>query len=190
MIDASSQKRFELTVTTQTITTFVKAYHFISQNPEKLLSQSRRPDAPYRIHNQTGHPISIWTDSAESNLDAVKLKDDEEIPWRFDDWRKVRETLSFESELGTIGVKVLESKWDSVSDISINREGESLHSLRPAQDYITHQLVCEVRLSADNVKHVYIRSSLAIDNRTDIPIEMLIVNAEGSHISQVFKIGM
>lgn len=91
-INFNSRKTLEVTVTTQTIAMLSNAVEMISGDSD-LLSKPPDANAPYRIKNQTGYTLQVWvdnTDNSEFSL-AKEIADGEEVPWRFDDWRKLRE---------------------------------------------------------------------------------------------------
>lgn len=188
-VGLTSQKRLELTITSEMIATFSKAAQFLSQDDDNVLAKPRGADAPYRMHNETGHPMSVWIEKKDnSEQGAIKIGDDEIVPWRFEDWRKVRETLSLEAEESTIGLKFDDTEWDSVQDVSVNSVGQRLYVLKPTKNKIPHRLLVDVSLSPDNVKHVTFRSTLLLANITEIPIEMVVVDQNDNHLSRVFKI--
>ena len=62
---------------------------------EQVLQKARGTYAPYRIRNQTGAPIFVWSDTDSSantkDIEAVKVLHDQIIDWRFDDWKTMRE---------------------------------------------------------------------------------------------------
>jgi len=82
----------ELTFSTQSIATASKAAQFLSQSDD-VLSKPRGAESPYRIRNQTGFPIHVWadTDNSASGTMAKRLEDGEEVPWRVEEWEKMRE---------------------------------------------------------------------------------------------------
>lgn len=71
--------------------------------------------------------------------------------------------------------------------MSVDREGEFNYALRPKLQKVAHRLVCDVKLK-DNVKIVTFRSSFKVENSTHLPMEMVIVDAEGKAIHEVYKI--
>lgn len=91
-IDLISRKTLEITVTSQTIALASKAAQFMQQD-EDMLTKPRGVDSPYRIRNQTGFALNVWaaSDSNEGQSMAIKLKDGEQSPWRFEEWEKMRE---------------------------------------------------------------------------------------------------
>lgn len=205
-IDLISRKTLEITVTSQTIALASKAAQFMQQD-EDMLTKPRGVDSPYRIRNQTGFALNVWaaSDSNEGQSMAIKLKDGEQAPWRFEEWEKMREVenqahiplraltnfmknLSPEGSSGIVGVKIEESGFESVTEIPVNREGETLYTLRPAKNGILHRLLCEVHLGADNIKYITFRSPLVVENNTQIPVELGVLDAEGQHIIRVYKV--
>lgn len=205
-IDLISRKTLEITVTSQTIALASKAAQFMQQD-EDMLTKPRGVDSPYRIRNQTGFALNVWaaSDSNEGQSMAIKLGDGEQAPWRFEEWEKMREVgrsghlplraltnfmknLSPEGSSGIVGVKIEESGFESVTEIPVNREGETLYTLRPAKNGILHRLLCEVHLGADNIKYITFRSPLVVENNTQIPVELGVLDAEGQHIIRVYKV--
>ncbi|KAH9220013.1 hypothetical protein DL95DRAFT_520355 [Leptodontidium sp. 2 PMI_412] len=187
-IDLSSKKALELTVTSATIALASKSAQFLTQE-EDVLSKPRGSEAPYKIRNYTGFDINVWADvPGNENPMAAKLEDGEEGPWRFEDWEKMRENLSPENNTGIVGVRLEGSGFDSVNKIAVNREGEYLYSLRPRKDQILHRLLVEITLGADNVKYITFRSPLLVENKTQIPVELGVFDAQEGHLLKIEKI--
>lgn len=187
-IDLSSKKALELTVTSATIALASKSAQFLTQE-EDVLSKPRGSEAPYKIRNYTGFDINVWVDvPGNENPMAAKLEDGEEGPWRFEDWEKMRENLSPENNTGIVGVRLEGSGFDSVNKIAVNREGEYLYSLRPRKDQILHRLLVEITLGADNVKYITFRSPLLVENKTQIPVELGVFDAQEGHLLKIEKI--
>ncbi|KAK2629859.1 hypothetical protein QTJ16_000679 [Diplocarpon rosae] len=187
-IDVTSRKVLDLTITSATIALASKSAQFLSQEDD-VLSKPRGTEAPYRIRNYTGFDINVWADvPGEDNPMAAKLEDGEEGPWRFEDWEKMRENLSPENNTGIVGVRLEGSGFDSINKIAVNREGEYLYSLRPRKDQILHRLLVEITLGADNVKYITFRSPLLVENKTQIPVEMGVFDAQEGHLLKIEKI--
>ncbi len=187
-IDFTSQKNLELTITSATIALASKSAQFLAED-EDVITKARGADAPYRIRNYTGFDINVWADiSGEGNQMAAKLGDGEEGPWRFEDWEKMRENLSPEANTGVIGVRLEGSGFDSVGKIPVNREGEYLYSLRPRKDQVLHRLMVEITLGTDNVKYITLRSPLLVENKTQIPVELGVFDAQEGHLLKIEKI--
>lgn len=187
-IDFTSQKMLEITVTSATIALASKSAQFLRQKDD-ILSKPRGEEAPYRIRNYTGFELNVWADipGEETHLSAT-LEDGEEAPWRFEDWEKMRENLSPENSSGVVGVRLDGSGFDPIKKISINREGETLYNLRPRKDQILHRLLVEVTLGTDNVKYITFRSPLLVENKTQIPVELGVFDAEEGHLLKIEKI--
>ncbi|KAK6330143.1 hypothetical protein TWF730_004642 [Orbilia blumenaviensis] len=188
-IELFSRKMMELTVTTQSIVLASKAAQFLSQSDE-VLTKPRGADAPYRIRNHTGYPIHVWADVEASSGTSMarRLEDGEESPWRFEEWEKMRENLNPEGGGGVVGVKLEDTPFESVTKIPVNREGEETYALRPRVNKTVHRLLCEVHLGTDNVKYITFRSPLLVENNTQIPIELGILDSGRTHIARIYKI--
>ncbi|KAK6342601.1 hypothetical protein TWF718_007998 [Orbilia javanica] len=188
-IELFSRKMMELTITTQSIVLASKAAQFLSQSDE-VLTKPRGADAPYRIRNHSGYPIHVWADFETSSGTSMarRLEDGEEAPWRFEEWEKMRENLNPEGGGGVVGVKLEDTPFESVTRIPVNREGEETYALRPRVNKIAHRLLCEVHLGTDNVKYITFRSPLLVENNTQIPIELGILDSGRTHIARIYKI--
>ena len=187
-IDLTSQRALEISVTSASIALASKSAQFLTQE-EDVLSKPRGADAPYRIRNYTGFDINVWADvSGEENQMAARLEDGEEAPWRFEDWEKMRENLTPDHNTGVVGIRLEGSGFDSINKIPVTREGESLYSLRPRKDQILHRLLVEVTLGTDNVKYITFRSPLLVENKTQIPVELGIFDAQEGHLLKIEKI--
>ncbi|RVD82950.1 uncharacterized protein DFL_007357 [Arthrobotrys flagrans] len=187
-IELFSRKMMELTITTQSIVLASKAAQFLSQSDE-VLTKPRGADAPYRIRNHSGYPIHVWADFETSSGTSMarRLEDGEEAPWRFEEWEKMRENLNPEGGGAVVGVKLEDTPFESVTKIPVNREGEETYALRPRVNKIVHRLLCEVHLGTDNVKYITFRSPLLVENNTQIPIELGILDSGPFYSSAVVR---
>ena len=187
-VELSSPRAMELTITSATIALGSKAAEFLSRDDD-VLSKPRGSEAPYRIRNYTGFDLHVWADTQDehSKVDA-RLSDGEEIPWRFEDWEKMRENLEPEHGVGIVGVKLEGSGFDIIKQIAVTREGEALYSLRPRKDQILHRLLVEVSLGLDNVKYITFRSPLLVENKTQIPVEIGVFDPEEGNLLKIEKI--
>ncbi|KAG8628535.1 hypothetical protein KVT40_004408 [Elsinoe batatas] len=187
-VELYSRKSMEITLTSASIALFSKSAQFLSGD-EDVLSKPRGMEAPFRVRNYTGFDLNIWAHSEKGDEgNAAKLTDGEEIPWRFEDPSTTRETLSPEGATGLVGVKLEDSGFDSIDRIPVNREGESLYNLRPRRDKVQHRLMVEVALGADNVKNIIFRSPLLVENNTQVPIEIGVLDTAEGHLSKIDKI--
>ncbi|TGZ78721.1 hypothetical protein EX30DRAFT_322121 [Ascodesmis nigricans] len=188
-IDFYSRKMMEVTITPQTLLLASKTAQFMSQDVD-MLTKPRGSEAPFRIQNQTGLPLHVWSARQGDLLNsvAIKLEDGQTAPWRFEEWEKMRENLSPEGNSGLVGVKLEDSDFDSIPEISVNREGEYIYTLKPSQNGVTHRLLCEVKLGTDNVKHITFRSPFLVENRSQIPVELGVLDSTGRNIIRIYKI--
>ena len=187
-IDLTSKRMLELTVTSATIALASKSAQFLTQDDD-VLSKPRGAEAPYRIRNYTGFEANVWADiPGEDNPMALKLEDGEEAPWRFEDWEKMRENLSPENDTGFVGIRLEGSGFDSINRIPVNREGESIYNLRPRKDEVLHRLLVDIKLGTDNVKYIIFRSPLLVENKTQIPVEIGVFDAQEGHLLKIEKI--
>ena len=187
-VELFSRKSLEVTLTTASIALLYKTFLILSEEDD-VLSKPRRSDAPYRLRNYTGFTMNVWAQTGDdSEGAAAKLDDGDEIPWRFEDPTKTRETLAPEGATGVLGMKLEGSGFDSVDKIPVSREGETLYSLTPRQDRVLHRFLVEVKLAADNVKYITFRSPLLMENNTQIPIELGVYSPEEGHLVKIEKI--
>lgn len=186
-VDVYSRKSMELTVTAATIALGSKSFDFLTSD-EDILSKPRGSDAPYRIRNHTGFALDVWAEGKEQEGFAAKLEDGEEQPWRFEDPMSTRETLSTDGATGMLGIRLQGSGFDTLTRVPVHREGEFLYNLKPKQDRVQHRVLVEVKLGADNIKNITIRSPLLVENNTQIPIELGMFSPEDGHLLKIDKI--
>lgn len=86
-----------------------------------------------------------------------------------------------------MGIKLEGTPYESIKEIPVNKEGETLYALRPPRENVLHRLLCEVHLGANNVKYITFRSPMLISNNTQIPIELGIRDRE-LKIIKIYKI--
>ncbi|KAF1991838.1 vacuolar protein sorting-associated protein 13 [Aulographum hederae CBS 113979] len=187
-VELYSRKSLEVTITSATIALASKSADFLSTD-EDILSKPRKMDAPYRIRNYTGFEINVWAETKEDDGgSAAKLEDGQEAPWRFEDPTTTRETLSPDGATGIVGVRLEGSGFDSIDRIPVSREGEAIYNLKPRKDKVQHRLLVEVTLGNDNVKYITIRSPLLVENNTQIPVEVGVLDAQEGHLFKIEKI--
>lgn len=185
----SSKKRLELNVTTTLIETALSAMSMINEVDSQDLQQRNR--APFVVQNRTGYRISLWPEhddrERKSKTSPQHLDDGKDMPWRFDDWKSMREHIH-ESGGNRLSLQIDGMPWERLRHISVDREGEYMLTLRPKLDKVAHRVQYEVKLH-NNVKYITFRSSFKIENKTLIPIEMVILDDEGKLTDQVRRIG-
>lgn len=185
----SSKKRLELNVTTTLIETSLSAMSLLNEVDIQDLQQRNR--APFVIQNRTGYSIALWAEHDERDRKSKNapqhLDDGKDMPWRFDDWKSMREHIH-ESGGNRLSLQIDGMPWERLRHISVDREGEYMLTLRPKLDKVAHRVQYEVKLH-NNVKYITFRSSFKIENKTLIPIEMVILDHEGNVTDQVRRIG-
>lgn len=64
----------------------------LGREGDKVFTKPRGANAPFLIKNRTGYPLSLWSEaSGDKGVGAERLEDGKDVPWRFDDWRTMRE---------------------------------------------------------------------------------------------------
>ncbi|KAG7815578.1 hypothetical protein KL924_000664 [Ogataea haglerorum] len=181
-VDVASRELAEITVTSRSIALLSHVSALITEDTD---FKPRGEDAPYRIINETGHDLHIWIDDGDPNLQERRqltvLKNNQAVPWSFEDWRKVRETLDVDAESNFIGVELLDSPYAPVRRVSLRSEGEDVFMLNPKLEKGYHnRIACEIVLGEDKVKKVYLKSTLTIQNFTQTPICVALLAQSGS----------
>jgi len=128
----------------------------------------------------------VWnsTNSKEGPV-IQEIKDGSNKPWWFEDWKTRRETTSFASN--NLNVQIDGAMWESLRDIQLDTEGEHMHALRPMIKNVQHRIVFDVKL-VDNIKIVTIRSSLVVENRTLLPVDVPSIDPSGKMDGAVKKV--
>ncbi|GES89872.1 vacuolar protein sorting-associated protein vps13 [Rhizophagus clarus] len=187
VIDISSQRRLEINISHIFLETIFTTLSIVNHESEHVLSTSRGSRTPYKLRNRTGYNMHVWSISSDDAIDTEikKMDDEQDLNWRFDDWRKTRETISFTKNM--LGVQFEGAIWECIKEIPVDREAETMYMLRPKVNKISHRLVVDIKLK-DNIKVVTFRSSFVIENRTLLTIEMLVVDEHGKNIGKVYQI--
>ncbi|KAK3299597.1 uncharacterized protein B0H64DRAFT_389102 [Chaetomium fimeti] len=188
-VDVTSKRNFDITITTASIALLSQSFAFFSQDQD-VLSKPRGVEAPYRIRNYTGFDVIVNAKRQSSEDVALRLTDGQEVPWSFEDWAKLRESLMVADGAGAsnVSVQLDGSGFDMVKNIRLSREGEFLYALKPKTDGVLHKLLVEVKLGTDNVKYVTLRSPLLVENETDLPVELGVYDAHEGHLLKIEKI--
>jgi hypothetical protein len=63
---------------------------------QKSISVGRDSVSPYKVINLTGYNVVIWNDlkTDSSDFELINVESGKSTPWRFDNWRKMREVYS------------------------------------------------------------------------------------------------
>lgn len=210
-INFSSKERLELNVTATFIELAITSWNQWTTESERILQSARGGDAPYLIRNRTGYPIELWSDTrGSSSTGRISIDDGSEAPWRFEDFKTLREvrvynflcspfsvcvlTVACSQHVGDIthhslNVQINGVDWEQLKNISVDREGEFSHPLRPRLARNPHRLIADVKL-VNNVKRVTFRSPLRVENLTHVPVELIIIEKTGKPSASVYKIGL
>ncbi|KAL2125638.1 hypothetical protein VTJ04DRAFT_2003 [Mycothermus thermophilus] len=188
-VDVASRSTFDVTITTASIALFSKSFAFFAQDQD-VLSKPRGVEAPYRIRNYTGFNVILRSKRhGTDEVTTVRIEDGQEIPWSFEDWERMRESLLRDSESANkIAVLLEGSGFDAVKNIPLSKEGEVLYALKPKTNEVLHRLCVDIKLGADNIKYVTLRSPLLVENDTDLPVELGVYDAHQDHLLKIEKI--
>ncbi|ORY90221.1 hypothetical protein BCR35DRAFT_261800 [Leucosporidium creatinivorum] len=182
----SSKKRLELNITSTFIELALTMSAIVDREGDKVFTKARGANAPFLIKNRTGYPLSLWSETSHVDGEAHRLEDGDDAPWRFDDWRAIRENIAATSH-NSLTVLFEGTSWDRLKHVFVDREGEHIYALRPKVDKVVHRLLCDVKL-VENVKVVTFRSTFLIENKSLVNAEMVIVDEHGKKASQIYKI--
>ncbi|KAI9289370.1 hypothetical protein BC943DRAFT_349025 [Umbelopsis sp. AD052] len=183
-IDVFSKRKLEINVEHTFVESMLNYSNALGQSNEQQFEATRGSLKPYRIANRTGYTISVWNSQSRDALDnkqLTQIKNGENLPWAFTDWRKRREMELSTFGNNNIGIRFDNKKWDPLKAITIDRQGEHQYILRPKLNEISHRLVVDIKI-IDNVKVVTLRSGLLLENRTLVPLEVAITDSKGNQI--------
>ncbi|RDW42663.1 hypothetical protein B0I73DRAFT_150485 [Yarrowia lipolytica] len=183
-MDIYSRKRMEVTITSRTLALVSKMKQML--NSEYADISNRKVEAPYRITNQTGFPIEVWTET-DNTPKPTELQDGDTVPWSFQSTQEVRESLVIDTQKAYLSVRLMDSPFDVLHSISAVSEGEFLHVLKPRIAGVSHRLVVEITLNSDTIKEVLLKSAYTFTNHTQIEVD-LGLDDEGKVLPEVFHI--
>lgn len=189
-VSLASKKRLEINITHTFIELAMNAMTMWSQQSEELLKTSRGSTAPFLIRNRTGYDIAVWAEVGDMTKRAPEVqyvKDGEEIPWRLDDWKTMRESATTAVVHNSVGLALRDTPWERLKHISVEREGELVYRLKPKLEKVSHRLLCEIKL-VNNVKVITFRSTFKVENLTLVSTEMIIVDGTGKKVSPTYKL--
>ena len=185
-VSFTSKERLELNVTSAFIELAITSYTQWTAESDRILKNARGGDAPYSVRNRTGYPVEIWPDGRASKT-KTKIEDGADVAWRFEDYKTLREHIG-EFSQHSLSVHIIGADWEDLHNVSVDREGDFPHALRPRLDKNPHRLICDIKL-VKNVKIVTLRSPLRVQNLTHIPVELIVIEKNGKPGTAVFKIG-
>ncbi|KIM32678.1 hypothetical protein M408DRAFT_326439 [Serendipita vermifera MAFF 305830] len=163
-----------LNITTTFVELAIAATSGWAPDASRSLVRARGGTPPYRISNQTGSSLQVWSNTETGQGTPTVLQHGQTIDWRFDDWRSLREHLSTSGH-NSIGLRFDGKEWDPIPSVTVDKEGQFPVLLRPKVDGILHRLLCDVTV-IDNVKVVTLRSTYKIDNECMYPLEVILVD--------------
>lgn len=91
MAKVFSGDRLEVNASTTFVELALAAADAWSKENQQASKRERGGVAPYRIRNQTGVNLQIWSDQENVTQNPTTLISGEEVDWRFDDWKSLRE---------------------------------------------------------------------------------------------------
>ncbi|KAM0749832.1 hypothetical protein T439DRAFT_348604 [Meredithblackwellia eburnea MCA 4105] len=186
-IGLESEKRLELNVTSTFIELAMTTAALMGKEGDKVFTKARGANAPFLIKNRTGYSIALVNGASTNKAaDTARIEDGADLPWRFDDWRTMRENISATSH-NSLELMFENMSWERTRHIFVDREGEHIYTLKPKVDEVTHRFLCEIKL-VDNVKVITFRSTFLVENRSMVPTEVVIVDNLGKKASQIYKI--
>lgn len=95
-----SNNTLNLNITHTFLESAVSTVQMLDKQRDTVYSGERGTVAPYEIRNRTGYDITIWNSTNSNEGPTLKeLKDGENIPWWFEDWRKRREVSENSSRI-------------------------------------------------------------------------------------------
>ncbi|KAI7863658.1 hypothetical protein BDF14DRAFT_1733660 [Spinellus fusiger] len=179
-IDIVSKAMLDINITHTFLESALATLRLLDKHSEVGYHGERGTIAPYRIVNNTGYTIHLWSTMTDNSQEIVvkDLMNEGEIAWWFEDWRKRRETTSSVNS-NLLNVQMGGALWECLRDISVDTEGQHMYSLRPVIDEVQHQVMFDIKL-VDNVKVVNIRSTMVIENRTLLPLDLILIDRMGN----------
>ncbi|PVU94347.1 hypothetical protein BB561_002601 [Smittium simulii] len=164
----------------------------IDNSQDEVFSKGQKD--PYLIINQTGLDCYIWADTQNSinsntnnQLKPTLLKDGGSLSWCFQNAKSKRDSLT---ERGSqLGLQFANGIWEWTRRIEVGVEGVKNYKLSPEVDGIDYILAVEVWVdSTQLVKKVLLRSTLVVENKTIIPIDICMVDYKDKIRSEPIKI--
>lgn len=183
IVDVVSRTMAQITVSSRSVALLSQVFSSISPDGE---GKSRDEIAPYIILNETGLDLEVWTDRGEElNRRVTLVKNNEKIPWAFEDWRVIREQLDTDNEKDNLGLRFLESSYEPVRRINAAGVGEQIFMLNPPIDDVHNRLAAEIVLGDDNVKTIILRSTFKVKNDSESDIIVKIADAKKGIDSEI-----
>ncbi|EGV63967.1 Vacuolar protein sorting-associated protein 13 [Yamadazyma tenuis] len=174
IVDVVSRQLAEITITSRSVALLSQIFSLVGEDVEL---KSREEASPYKIVNQTGYDLEIWNDQQESERkNCTTIKNNESTRWAFEDWREIRENLDTNNKRGILGVKLIGSKYEEIRGISATGEGEEIIMMKPPINGVHNRFIFDITLGQDNVKTIWLRSAVTVQNDADVSVAIKIIN--------------
>ncbi|AET41679.1 membrane morphogenesis protein VPS13 Ecym_8410 [Eremothecium cymbalariae DBVPG len=180
LFEIVSNKVAEITLSTRTIALLSNISDSLFTSTDTNLI-ARGAEKPYKVFNDTGLDVNIWIrddNSSDGRRQLTTLPYTATIPWEFEDWRAVRESLDTDNSKNILHVELCDSNYNTIIDVDATEEGETLHKLYPTVNDVHNRLVTDLKLCENNVKLITLRSSLLIENSTYTKLQIRIGSNE------------
>lgn len=170
-LNITTTNRTEVTLSSRSIATLSNIPVFLTR---ELVLTPRGSKKPYSLINETGLSLAIWIKGSDENekRNFTVLANNSEIPWEFEDWRMIRERLGTDHSSNILQVCVHESVYKTILTIDATNEGDDVYALSPAVSNVHRRLVCDLRCNEEGVKVIKFRSTLLLENTTDMDLDV------------------
>ncbi|KAI9253785.1 hypothetical protein BDA99DRAFT_443164 [Phascolomyces articulosus] len=179
-----SNRSMNLNITHTFLESAMAILHLWDKQKELAYNGERGTVAPYRLRNCTGYRLHVWNRDSPEKMVVKTLEDGADMPWWFEDWRERRETTRSTNNM--LSVQLDGALWETLRNIPVDIQGEHTYSLRPRINDIQHRVVFDVKL-VNNLKVVTIRSTMVIENRTLLPVEVGLLDTHGQQLDGPVK---
>jgi vacuolar protein sorting-associated protein 13A/C len=98
-VTLSADERVDFNISTTFVELALNMLSAFNTQGDAILSEARGSNAPYRVRNNTGSSIRIWSDTQwndkVNDQNAMLLENGKSIDWRFEDWKTMREVCPY-----------------------------------------------------------------------------------------------
>ena len=172
LFDVAFQKLAEITLSAKSISMLTSVLSSLSGEIHLAPRGSKKP---YKLINETGLDLYVWIkdpNDKDSKEKLTLLKSGSNIPWEFEDWESTRERLDTDNNRTSLCVSLADQKYTSIFTVDATNEGETLYVLEPPVDEVHNRMMCDLRCNEENVKTITFRSTLVLENTTDVTLEL------------------
>ncbi|GMM33802.1 membrane morphogenesis protein [Saccharomycopsis crataegensis] len=186
-VNVISREIAEVTLTSRAITLLSQMYSLVSLDANIA---PRGTNTPYMILNQTGYDINVWIDSDDkkSRTNRKTIRQNQTVPWEFEDWTEIREKLDVDTQKNSIVVELIGSPYKAIESISLIGEGEELFMMTPPIQGVHNRLACSITLTKDNVKQIVLKSTLTVHNTSGVGILIGIGLASDRGVNEIYPV--